>query len=775
MTRLTDEQQRILDHERGPAAHRRRRRHGQDGHAPARDRRADRGGHEPRRDPLPHLHGRGDQGDAPARARRARRPRGHRSRRADRPDLPRVRRLDRARARAADRPRGGRGAARPRPPVAARARGPRPLRVRPTSRSAGCRPSSARCSTLHEEMLRHVVTPDEVRAWCAAQPADDEVARDRAEAVQAVEAYRALKLERDALDFGDQIALAVELLRTRPEVLERLRSRFRFVFLDEYQDTDVAQRELVKLVAADAAAGLRRRRRRPGDLRLARRDDPQHVRLRRRLPRRALRDAVDQLPLRQADPRPGERADRRSGSGRATRQRKPLVPADGRAGGRRRGVRLAAPARRGRGDRVADRRGRRAVVAVRGAGPDTRRLSTRSTAPSRREGCRSRSTRSAASGRAPRSSTSSPGCASSTTRATTSRSARLLLGPAYRLGRRDLFFLAERAEGRELPPAPRRPRRAPVRARRLDRRAARRSPELSDDARERITRFHATWRELAGIATRVSLADLVGEIARVSGLAAELAGVAESRRRSSRCGTWRSCATSRRATSRSQARSTSAASSTTSTRSTRPTRTRTSSARPRRTPCGCSPSTARRGSSGTSSSCPGLVKGHMPHPGKGGEQPDRALAAAAVRAPRRPRLPPAAADDEGELDQLRDEEERRLMYVGITRARRRLVLSRAWYYRDNVGPKEPSPFWEEALATGLVDSRERRLPAGEPAPARASSRQPDPAAALRARRRRTQPKSRGSSPSSSGCARSRRSSRPVRRGARRRRSRSRRS
>ena len=77
-------------------------------------------------------------------------------------------------------------------------------------------------------------------------------ARSRSRPSQAVESYRALKLERDAIDFGDQIALAVELLRTRPEVLERLRSRFRFVFLDEYQDTDVAQRELVKLVAADA-------------------------------------------------------------------------------------------------------------------------------------------------------------------------------------------------------------------------------------------------------------------------------------------------------------------------------------------------------------------------------------------------------------------------------------------------------------------------------------------------------------------------------------------
>ncbi|MEP6813658.1 MAG: ATP-dependent helicase, partial [Actinomycetota bacterium] len=104
---------------------------------------------------------------------------------------------------------------------------------------------------LHEEMLRHVVTSDQVREWCAALPSD-EVACRRAEALQAVECYRELKLERGALDFGDQIALAVHILGTRPEVLERLRSRFHFVFLDEYQDTDVAQRELVKLVAANA-------------------------------------------------------------------------------------------------------------------------------------------------------------------------------------------------------------------------------------------------------------------------------------------------------------------------------------------------------------------------------------------------------------------------------------------------------------------------------------------------------------------------------------------
>ena len=66
------------------------------------------------------------------------------------------------------------------------------------------------------------------------------------------------------------------------------------------------------------------------------------------------------------------------------------------------------------------------------------------------------------------------------------------------------------------------------------------------------------------------------------------------------------------------------------------------------------------------------------------------------------------------------------MYVGITRARRRLVLSHAWYYRDNIGPKEPSPFWEEALATGLVDSRRTSTALPRTRIPSASSPQPDP-------------------------------------------------
>ncbi|MFF5485858.1 UvrD-helicase domain-containing protein [Streptomyces virginiae] len=72
-----------------------------------------------------------------------------------------------------------------------------------------------------------------------------EAVRGRLELLELVVRYRAAKRSRDLFDFSDQIALSAQLATTRPEVGALLREEFRVVLLDEYQDTSVAQRLLL--------------------------------------------------------------------------------------------------------------------------------------------------------------------------------------------------------------------------------------------------------------------------------------------------------------------------------------------------------------------------------------------------------------------------------------------------------------------------------------------------------------------------------------------------
>ncbi|MFN0074642.1 MAG: ATP-dependent helicase [Chloroflexota bacterium] len=53
-----------------------------------------------------------------------------------------------------------------------------------------------------------------------------------------------------ALDFDDLIGTTVRLFRESPETLERYRDRYRYIMVDEFQDTNVAQYQLVKILAA---------------------------------------------------------------------------------------------------------------------------------------------------------------------------------------------------------------------------------------------------------------------------------------------------------------------------------------------------------------------------------------------------------------------------------------------------------------------------------------------------------------------------------------------
>lgn len=64
-----------------------------------------------------------------------------------------------------------------------------------------------------------------------------------------------LELERrlraaNAMDFDDLLVRTLELLRTRSEVLDKYQERFRYISVDEYQDTNHVQYEIANLLAA---------------------------------------------------------------------------------------------------------------------------------------------------------------------------------------------------------------------------------------------------------------------------------------------------------------------------------------------------------------------------------------------------------------------------------------------------------------------------------------------------------------------------------------------
>lgn len=64
------------------------------------------------------------------------------------------------------------------------------------------------------------------------------------------ELYERELRKNNALDFDDLLLVAVKLLQNKPEVLEKYASRFKYIMIDEYQDTNHAQYTLAALLAS---------------------------------------------------------------------------------------------------------------------------------------------------------------------------------------------------------------------------------------------------------------------------------------------------------------------------------------------------------------------------------------------------------------------------------------------------------------------------------------------------------------------------------------------
>jgi DNA helicase-2/ATP-dependent DNA helicase PcrA len=101
-----------------------------------------------------------------------------------------------------------------------------------------------------EEYAAHA---ERLAALARAAPEDDELRERSAQQLELARTYakyQELMAASGASDFGDQIVHALRLLRSRPHVLAGLQRKFKYILIDEFQDTNWAQFEIVKLLGA---------------------------------------------------------------------------------------------------------------------------------------------------------------------------------------------------------------------------------------------------------------------------------------------------------------------------------------------------------------------------------------------------------------------------------------------------------------------------------------------------------------------------------------------
>lgn len=88
-----------------------------------------------------------------------------------------------------------------------------------------------------------LVTPEEFRLNAGGDFSQRKIA-------EAYEEYEKQLKANNALDFDDLLIKTVQLFQTQADVLEYYQERFRYIMVDEYQDTNTVQFELVRLLAS---------------------------------------------------------------------------------------------------------------------------------------------------------------------------------------------------------------------------------------------------------------------------------------------------------------------------------------------------------------------------------------------------------------------------------------------------------------------------------------------------------------------------------------------
>lgn len=100
------------------------------------------------------------------------------------------------------------------------------------------------------------ITPDQYINWAQnqnlklkTQNQEEKIEIEKyLELAHAYKKYLNLKIKEGVMDFSDLIYYLLRLLRQRPNILKKYQNQFKYVLVDEFQDTNIAQYELIKLL-----------------------------------------------------------------------------------------------------------------------------------------------------------------------------------------------------------------------------------------------------------------------------------------------------------------------------------------------------------------------------------------------------------------------------------------------------------------------------------------------------------------------------------------------
>lgn len=99
------------------------------------------------------------------------------------------------------------------------------------------------------------ISPDQYIKWARGQKSkDQEQKTDNEKYIELAYAYKTyqdLKIKEGLFDFSDLIFYLIKLFKTRKNVLSRYQKKFKYVLIDEFQDTNIAQYDLIKMLCPD--------------------------------------------------------------------------------------------------------------------------------------------------------------------------------------------------------------------------------------------------------------------------------------------------------------------------------------------------------------------------------------------------------------------------------------------------------------------------------------------------------------------------------------------